>query len=175
MSALSKNHGFTLIETIIYIGLFGLIFSGIFTSIYPILTGADRLTEDLLASSEKEFMIAKITYLLNASLTTSQAMITEPGLNSTSSVLIIKDSGVEKYRLETGDVNCQIPLICTQKQLILTKDQSEKQPLNNDRITISNLSIHRPPLQVGGLPNYIDISFKENNEQFTAIRLYQHF
>ena len=59
MPATFKNAGFTLLETIIYIGLFGLIFSGILTSIYPILTGADRLTEDILINSEKEFIFAK--------------------------------------------------------------------------------------------------------------------
>ena len=170
-----KNRGFTLLETIIYIGLFGLIFSGIFSSIYPILTGADRLTEYILINSEQEFMFAKITYLLGDSLTTNQTTITEPGPNATSSRLIIKDAGLEKYHLETADMDCQIPMLCTEKQILVSKDQGVPQALNNTRIIVSNLTVHRPPLQTGDLPNYLDISFKINGVAVTPVRLYLHF
>lgn len=175
MNAPYKNSGFTLMETIIYIGLFGLLFSGIFTSIYPILTSADRLTMNVLAVSEREFMLAKINYILNDSLTRSDVTIEEPLPGATSSQLSIRSLGVEKYHLETGHLNCHIPLICNERELILRNKHGLTEALNNSRIKVSNLQVHRPPLQTGVMPNYIDISFDIKGEEMEPMRFYLRF
>ena len=61
-----KETGFTLIETLIYIALFGIILTGVITAAYPLITGADRLSQRVTAESEAAFVLHKIAWALSS-------------------------------------------------------------------------------------------------------------
>ena len=171
MPAYHKQSGFTLVETIIYIGLFALIFSGIFVSIYPIFTGAERLTKNVAAEGETAFILAKIDYALSSTMTDINGTTTT-GVSGEQ--LIIKN-GTEKFRFagSTSSTYCVVPLVC--KVLTLkTNATGDAIPLNAQRVPIENFRVTQV-LASGGAPHYIDVSFTANGKAVGPIRYYLHF
>src|SRR5258708_4700865 len=59
-----SGKGFTLIETIIYLGLFALVMSGIIVSAYALVETAGRNQAKAVLQEEKDFLVAKINYAL---------------------------------------------------------------------------------------------------------------
>ena len=166
-----KDCGFTLIETIIYIGLFALIFSGIFVSIYPIFTGAERLTKNVATEGETAFILSKIDNALSSIITDSNGTITTPGGNQ----LVLSYNGTEKFRFagSTSSTYCVTPLVC--KLITIEKDHSgDAVPLNAQRVQFENLSVTQTA-PTGGASRYIDISFTANGKAVGPIRYYLHF
>ena len=99
MKKLQLEKGFTLIETIIYIGLFGIMCTGIFVSMYPLFTSAQRLTSNILIDSETAFILAKIEYALYNGITSPSATISSPSLGSSGSMLTITN-GTQLYQFK---------------------------------------------------------------------------
>jgi type II secretory pathway pseudopilin PulG len=170
-----RANGFTLIETVIYIGLFSIIFTGIFVSIYPIFTGAERLTKNVATEGETAFILAKIDYALSSTMIDSNGSITSPAAGASGSTLVLSYGGTEKYRFagSTSSTYCVSPLIC--KVITLDKNHSsDAVPLNTQRVQIENFSVtHVAPS--GGAPRYVDISFTANSKPVGPIRYYLHF
>lgn len=166
-----NDNGFTLIETIIYIGLFALIFTGIFISIYPILTGAERLTRSVTAEGELAFVLSKIDYALSSTMTDNNGAITTPGGNQ----LVLSYRGIEKFRFtgNSSSTYCVAPLICN--VITLEKDRSgDGVPLNTQRVSFENFNVTQTAPS-GGAPRFIDISFTVNGKPVGPIRYYVHF
>ena len=166
-----NDRGFTLIETIIYIGLFALIFTGIFISIYPILTGAERLTKNVTTEGEAAFILSKIDYALSNTITDTNGTITTPGGNQ----LVLSYAGIEKFRFaeSTSSAYCVVPLICN--VIALEKDRSgDALPLNTQRVSFENFKVTQTA-PLGGAPRYVDISFTANGKPVGPIRYYVHF
>jgi type II secretory pathway pseudopilin PulG len=166
-------HGFTLIETIIYIGLFGIMFTGIFVSIYPIFTSTDRLTKNITSEGEAAFILSKINYALSDTVTSSTGRITIPPEGSTTNKLILIND-TEKYHFSQGTSGtfCAAPLIC--KQLLLSKDGDIATPLNASRISIENFKV-KHVAGAGGAARYIEVSFTANGRAIGPVRYYVHF
>lgn len=59
-----KNRGFTLIETIIYLGLFTILMAGTLASVYAIFSSSSRNQTKALAQEEGSFLIGKIDWVL---------------------------------------------------------------------------------------------------------------
>lgn len=168
----STSAGFTLIETIIYIGLFALIFSGIFASIYPIFAGAERLTRNIASEGETAFILAKIDYALSSTMIDSKGTLATPGGNQ----LVLSYNGIEKFRFagSTSSSFCVTPLICKVLTLKTNGGSNPEVPLNAQRVQIENLVvIHVAP--TGGGPRYVDISFTANGKFIGPVRYYAHF
>jgi type II secretory pathway pseudopilin PulG len=171
-----KKSGFTLIETIIYIGLFSLIFTGIFVSIYPLMTGAERLSRNVAIEGETAFILAKIEYALSDSITSSSGTITSPAAGATGSSLVIAVGGNERYRFEgqSSSSYCTTPLICRVLTLKTGGGSNDAIPLNAQRVQVENFSVtHTGP--TGGEPRYLDVSFTVNGEAVGPVRYYLHF
>lgn len=60
----AKNQGFTLIETIIYIALFGIIMGGAVATTYQLMTGSDDIGYRTEIDQEASFLLAKIDWAL---------------------------------------------------------------------------------------------------------------
>ena len=169
----NNESGFTLVETIIYIGLFALIFSGIFVSIFPIFTGAERLTKNVAAEGETAFILAKIDYALSKTVTNTNSTSTIP---VSADQLTIKN-GTEKFSF-TGTSSSKYcgppPLVC---KLLMLKvgDTGEYAPLNAQRVPIENFHVTQILASTDGTPHSIDVSFKANGKQVGPIRYYLHF
>lgn len=56
--------GFTLIETLIYIALVGVLLVGVLTIAHSLLTGAERMANASVAQSEAAFMLSKMSAAL---------------------------------------------------------------------------------------------------------------
>jgi len=166
--------GFTLLETVIYIGLFSLMFTGIFVSIYPLFSSADRLTKNIAVEGESAFILAKINYALSSTITSSSGTITTPSAGNTANELVIKYGGVEKYHfaLDTSNTYCTSPLVCT--MLTVSKNGGTALPLNAQRVKIENFSVtHVAP--ANGEPRYLDVKFTAGGVPVGPIRYYVHF
>jgi type II secretory pathway pseudopilin PulG len=168
------SHGFTLIETIIYLALFSIIFTGIFVSVYPIFSSADRLTKNIAIESESMFIVSKINYALNDAITSSGGTITSPAAGSNGSTLVLSSGGTEKYRfaMDTSGTFCTGPLLC--QMLTISKTGGTAVPLNASRINITNFSVsHVAPS--GGAARYLDVSFDANGVHIGPVRYYVKF
>lgn len=175
MCANHNNRGFTLLETIIYVGLLGIMFSGIFVSIYPFFTGAERLTRNIATEGETAFVLNKIRYALAQGMTISTDTITTPSEGATTDALIIKNgNGDEVFRFEQNPQSdtCPAPVVCPTLDFSIAG--GEAFPLNAERVPIENFTVvHHAP--VGDAPRYLDISFYANGT-FTGVSTYYlHF
>lgn len=169
-----KSHGFTLIETILYVGLFGIMFTGIFLSIYPFFTGAERLSKNIATESETAFILSKIQFAISDTITSPHGQVTIPVEGETSDTLLLSYNTNEKYTFTEDATNafCTPPLICN--MLTLAEGASTPLPLNSERIDIKNFTVtHGAPS--GNMPRYIDVSFDAHDTSVGPIRFYLHF
>jgi len=125
--------GFTLLESLIYIALFGLIMSGMLSGIWAFTESADRTQTQAFLETEGNFLMQKMQYDLQHAknisepigiATTSELVLTSDGTGSDS------DSGtyVELYLADT----------------ILMRTVGEiSLPLSSNSVTISDLSFKR--------------------------------
>jgi prepilin-type N-terminal cleavage/methylation domain-containing protein len=60
-----SNKGFTLIETLVYLALLGLIFTGLFAGGFAIMESFDLLKTKAFAQEEGNFLLAKIDWAMN--------------------------------------------------------------------------------------------------------------
>lgn len=83
------NGGFSLIETLVYLGLYALIMSGAIISVYTIFESAGRNQTKAMVQEEGTFLAGKIDWVLSGVATT-----TVPNLGATSSALsVVKFDG----------------------------------------------------------------------------------
>lgn len=167
-----NNSGFTLIETIIYIGLFSLIFTGIFVSIYPLFSGAERLTRNIAGEGETAFVLAKIRYALAATITDNSGTIVSPAEGETASELVLAYDGDERFRFAKNTTNefCTAPLLCN--TLTQSENGGDALPLNTQRVSIDNFQVRH---EVVGESRYIDVTFTVNGSPVGPFRYYTHF
>ena len=135
--------GFTLIETLIYIALFGIILTGVITASYPLITGAERLSQRVTAESEAAFVLHKIG----------------GSLASVSSVLV---SG--------GNTLTVTPLSGSQYSFSLNGTVMEQGsvPLTASRVKFSNFSVTPPTTPAAGnAPHQLTVSFIADGESFS--------
>ena len=174
MPAHHKQSGFTLLESIIYIGLFSIIFTGIFVSVYPIFSGAERLTKNIATEGESAFILSKINYAIANTVTSSTGVVTTPAAGTASTTLVLSSGGTEKYRFsgDTSGTFCAAPLLC--QMLLMSKDGGTALPLNASRVNINNFSVkHVAP--TGGAARYLEISFTANSQAVGPVRYYLKF
>jgi prepilin-type N-terminal cleavage/methylation domain-containing protein len=148
-----KNNGFTLIETMIYIALFGLIMSGAVVTAYQLLEGGRRNQAAISIQEEGTFLTRKINWaLVGASevnvIATTTLIITRPGL-----------------ALYTPS---QSPLTITASGTIMTLARGTVAPipLHGDAFAVTNLEFSIEPA-TGGRPTSTIAHFFVNEKPFT--------
>ncbi len=159
LNNVNKNQaGFTLIETIIYIGLYGLIIGGVVIAAYSVFESIARNQTKAMAEQEGTFIIGKIDWALtgatavNVSVTQQQLYINRDGLLPTDNPLTFDGSG-GLMRLSRGNAPAQV--------------------LNNTNVTITNpVFIHTITSSDGVTPESIRASFTiivrtPNGQQFS--------
>lgn len=170
----TKYRGFTLIETVIYIALFGILCSGFFLSIYPFFTSAERLSRNIATEGEVTFILTKIQYALNDTITSPLGTIGTPREGETADSLTLFYDGVSRYEfgVDTTNAFCTPPLTCM--MLTQTNSMSTPLPLNSERVTITNFQVtHHAPSQ--NSQRYLEISFSANDVPVGPIRYDIHF
>ncbi len=161
--------GFTLIETIIYIGLFGLMFTGIFTSMYPILTNAERMSKNIVTEGETAYILGKIRYALAKGMTSDARSIT-----TTGNTIVVSEGSTELFRFEEDGSGtfCTPPRACS--MIVYSENGDDPTPLNAERVYIDNFEVTHT-LPSGNVPRIIEIAFTTNEVEVGPIRYYLHF
>jgi type II secretory pathway pseudopilin PulG len=65
MSVNVKKKGFTLIETLVYLAMLGLVFTGLFAAGFAIVESLDVLKARAIVQEEGNFLLAKINWAMN--------------------------------------------------------------------------------------------------------------
>lgn len=144
-----SDKGFTLMETMIYIALFGIIMSGALVGTYNLLEGGKRNIDTAKIEEEGTFLNRKLNWALtgatNATVTGggSTINITRPDLGSQSPI-VIKQSGTN---------------------MTITRGTGVEVELNNDRFHISGTNFVYTPAS-GGRPPSISATFKVEEKTF---------
>jgi hypothetical protein len=166
-------------ETIIYVGLFGIMCTGIFMSIYPFFTGAERLSRTIATEGETAFILAKIQYALTNGIVDSSSRVTTPAETgaTTSDTLVIKDaSNLQIFKFEQGTTTLFCPppsIICGRLDFATS---SATTTLNAERVPIENFSVtHHKPNPSTGAPRYLEVSFTANGVLVGPVTYYLHF
>lgn len=119
--------GFTLLETVIYIGISGLILVGMIASMYPLLQSTEETAHKVLINNESLFVMRKISWLISNS-----ASIQIPAEGNRANVLQIKSNSEDIYTVteKSGSIT-------------LSKNTAPILPLTNQRVFIENFSVSR--------------------------------
>src|SRR6185369_2419553 len=91
-----SQRGFTLLEVMLYLALFGMIIGGIIAAGYAITQGAARSDAAMGIQEEQIFVTAKLNWLLD------QGVAEIPGLNESSDRLVVrnKDASISTVSIE---------------------------------------------------------------------------
>ena len=131
----ARPEGFTLIEVMVYLALFGLLIGGAVIAAYNVIESIGRNNTQATIQQEGNFLLAKINWTLSGI-----SAVNQPLENTTSSQLL-----VAKTDLSIGAVDINIDPGTHTKMLItrsgLTSD------LNNDNVDVSGLVFdHQHPI-----------------------------
>lgn len=121
-----KSRGFTLIEVIIYITIFGILFGGAVLSSYNMFESNERNITKSMLEGEGEFILGKISWA-----TSGINSITSPAINDSSNSLTVSKI----------DPSVKNPLVITLvgNAITLRRGADPDQILNNSNTNITNL------------------------------------
>jgi type II secretory pathway pseudopilin PulG len=131
------NNGFTLIETLIYIGLVSIITGSFIATSYQIIDSRGRVQNQLELIENKKFLVEKLRWVL-----ASNESINSPGLGSSSGSLsvnklnyssnpMVVDLSVNQIRLTLGAGQ---PIPITNSQVLVTSLIFTNQNLSNHSV-----------------------------------------
>jgi hypothetical protein len=149
-----KKDGLTLIETIIYVALFGFILTGVVVSIYPIFSGADKTSRDVSREIESLFVLQKISWTIS----------------SASSVSVAESNN--ELNVTTPDGNF---IFRENNRAIEIKNAGGGfEPLNSSRVRITDFKVNDYAVSEGA-PRYIEIEFLADGLKIGPIRKNLYF
>lgn len=123
---MKSNSGFTLIETLIYIGLVSVITSSFIAASYQIIDSRGRVQSQLELTENKKFLVEKLRWVL-----ASNESINLPGLDASGGSLSVN-------KLNYGSNPMVVDLSANQIRLTLGGEQPV--PLTNSQVTVTNLA-----------------------------------
>ncbi len=148
-----KNKGFTLLETIIYIALFGIIMSSAVAAAYHLLEGGRRNQSAVAVQEEGAFLSRKINWAL-----VGASAVDVPATNT----LVVTRPGLALY------TPSQSPVTITASGTVMTlsRGTAAALPLHGDAFAITSLEFSIEPA-AGGRPTSTIASFSVNGKPFT--------
>lgn len=148
--------GFTLIETIIYIGLFSLLLGTAFIAAYHIIDGSRELSARTVVQSEGNFVIRKINWALIGAET-----ITIPSSSPTTNLRVTKYDGTKI------EICLDVNKIKIHQGTFGSCDDTNYVALTTDNVTVSTLEFKLIPA-IGSGPKGIKstIIITENKAEF---------
>ncbi len=146
---MNQSRGFTLIETIIYLGLFGILIFGIIVTAYNLMATQQITAAKAVAQNEADFLINKIDWLL-----ASSSSVSSPLPNQSTHNLILTNSG-ETLTLSLSDSSIRLT------------DTHGEVALNSTNAPVSELNFTQNANKV------FSFEFKINNQIFTSEKYLQ--
>lgn len=163
----NKKHdrGFTIIETMIYIGIFALVMTGALVSVYAILGSQARNQAKAMVAEEGAFLLGKIDWTL-----TGVKAIDEPNDNVSTTIDYGNDLEVTKF----SDSIVKLKLEGTDLKV-------DGSTLNNSNIKVecpffsNNCFEHKSPSGDGIIPESIEAKFRVTSKTSEGLSFYQDF
>jgi prepilin-type N-terminal cleavage/methylation domain-containing protein len=150
MTRIKYNKGFTLIETIVYIALFGILLSGVFMSAYNIIESNGRNQVKIIMKNEGEFILAKINWAISRA---EVAQVPSGGYLQVS-------DGVNNFEFKQQGNN-----------ITLKRNTSDVTPLNNKSVQVINLFFIKNENDIKGIRYGFDLKSNAPN----GMDLISHF
>ncbi len=143
-----SKHGFTLLETLIYIALFGVLMTGALITVYELLQSFENNRTDIAIQEEGMFIQRKIHWALQGATAVTLStpytlVISRPDLNSESPLTIRFFDG-KVYFKRTG---------------------SDEVVLTGDAFVLSEMHMTVVPT-LGNVPTQIHMHYEVNNVPF---------
>jgi type II secretory pathway pseudopilin PulG len=97
------QRGFTLIETLVYIGLFALIISGLLFSTFNVFQTSDRTKTRAAVQEEGDFLLGKLNWALSGA-----SAVSAPASGGTGTTLTLTKAGSSiSFALSSGNLTLQ--------------------------------------------------------------------
>lgn len=139
------NRGFTIIELLIYIGLFAVVIGGAMTASYSIAESSGRAETRAMMQEEGNFLINKMQWILSG-----VKAVTEPAVGDTGTTLsVVKWDPAEPSPLVVSAVGTE---------LLLKRGAGTAAPLNSDSVAVSDFRV-RHLFDGGTDPESVEVSF----------------
>ena len=161
--AMKSQQGFTLIESLVYIGLFAIIMTGVFVALFSITQGSQRIGTKVMLQQEGSFMLSKIDWALTGLQNINP--IDQPVLGAASSNLL----QVNKTDLSITD------LVIKQEsaEMKIARNGVDFIPLDNSNVDVSNLQFIHLGTAVG--PEWVKASFTLTTKTYDGQTISQNF
>ena len=154
----AKHFGFTLLETIIYVGLFGVLMAGLISAVYPYLKHAEKNTTGILTASESAFIEQKVL-----SVFAQTNAIIEPNADEVGDTLTVATYTGDTYTFGTNNGAFAIRI-----------NEGDALLLSAERVNVQNFLItHHAPTEHSS--RYVEYSFTADNALVGPIRYYFQF
>jgi type II secretory pathway pseudopilin PulG len=144
--------GFTLIETLVYLGLFTIIMGGGLVAAYQLMSAADSENQKAAVEQEGNFLLRKFDWALSG-----LCQINIPATPGSAATLSIDKTNFGQNPLFfdlSGDA------------VQLTRAGGSAVPLTSARVKVTSLNFDR--LAVAGQPEAVRVSFTMNGRPFTT-------
>lgn len=115
----NKQQGFSLIETLIYIGLFAIIMSGIIAVAYAIFESSGRNQTKTMVQEEGNFLLAKINWALTGATAINQPASGNSD-NSDNTLTLTKGGSHLTFSLSGGNLVLQSAVLNNSNITVLT-------------------------------------------------------
>ncbi len=122
---MKSNDGFTLLETLIYIGLVSVITSSFIAASYQIIDSRGRVQSQLELTENKKFLVEKLKWVL-----ASNQSINLPSLGSS-------DANLSVNKLNYG--NNPLVVNLASNQIWLTLGSGQPVPITNSQVVVTDL------------------------------------
>jgi prepilin-type N-terminal cleavage/methylation domain-containing protein len=147
-----KTRGFTLIETVVYLALFGILMSGAVTAAFTIFESADRQQTHTLLQVEGSFIIAKINWAVGGAQSINQPS-GFGSLLSVNKITRLNSSGQPVVSVVT------FSLPTAPGDVIIQDGAAGPYPLNNSNVVVTRLGfLHTLAGGNGVLPESVTAS-----------------
>jgi type II secretory pathway pseudopilin PulG len=167
-----SSTGFTLIETLIYIALFGMLIGGAFTGVYTVIESTGRTQTRIMMQQEGNFLLAKIQRALSG----AQA-IDQPVLGSSGSILSL--ARIMDFDENDQPITSSIIISLSGAGIELSypnKPAPNTFALNNSNSVISNLAFDHTVISGNGLqPEKLILRFTLSARTSSGVMLSQDF
>ncbi len=162
-----NTKGFTLVETIIYIGLFGILMAGIFSIVHPLFVNSQELTGDIAVEGDTAFILRKIEYALASSINTP-----------TDIVDIVPNGSTPTNKLEINNPN-RFAFELNGTNLMYREGSGAYRALNTDRVQILSFDVNHI-IPTGKEQHYLTVKFTARRIEGDTITIgpvnyYLHF
>jgi type II secretory pathway pseudopilin PulG len=170
MISFTNKSGFTLIETIIYIGLFGILMVGAIASVRPIMTGAERMSEQVMIENEIALVSRSIVSLI-PQINGSRLIVPDNGITGNRIMFTTYTGQVYGFTVEGLAITARVGGgIMTENALFALPATN----ITNSRTHFDDMVVKRVAA-VDNNPAYIEISYVVDGDTYGPIRSYLNF